>query len=462
MKNAIRSISFVLVLILAISYVYNVLSWKDTTGDYLSSVTQLYSTGDNLMDVVFLGSSHTYNGINPSVMWDEYGISAFDMSTSGQDRFSSYHYLVEVLKTQSPKVVLVDLYGLIFERNELQGNVYRNMLSMKTSRNSVELVNDYIAEEERLDYYLRWPIIHTRYRELGEYDFVQYSVSIFGRGESPSFNEIGWFEDSDEKLTKEVTKLSETNLQWLERMSELSEENKFDIIYFVAPFQVKESEQKILNGAKEYAAQKGISVYDFNLMADEINLDFNRDMSDAYHANASGAEKISLFFGELLSEEYNLTDHREDPDYYLWEEDLEYNRHLQIKNELSKTTDVVEYVELAKTLSDSLLIVSLEGNYEAVIPYLEELGIPVFEGENGGKWYYSDDRWIKIMDNTPGVEKYFEVTKYETISVRYAPTNLFANILLGRDSLITTDNGMNIVVYDKMTQELIGTKNINN
>ena len=67
--NWVKCALFLVVLGLVVSSVYNVLKWKDTNGEYLSSVEQLYATPDGLIDVVFVGSSHCYCGIHPAVLW---------------------------------------------------------------------------------------------------------------------------------------------------------------------------------------------------------------------------------------------------------------------------------------------------------------------------------------------------------------------------------------------------------
>jgi len=124
MKKGIRAVTFGIIAILCICQVYKILSWKDTTGAYLSATQQLYATEDELIDLVFMGSSHCFCGVNPSVLWDTYGISAFDMAISGQDKSSTYHTLKELLKTQSPKVVCIDMWGVVFEEHGVESNVY--------------------------------------------------------------------------------------------------------------------------------------------------------------------------------------------------------------------------------------------------------------------------------------------------------------------------------------------------
>ena len=68
MKKALRCIAFLIVLFLVLNRTYGILSWKDTYGDYITSTQQLYSTKEELIDAVFLGSSHCYCSINPDIL----------------------------------------------------------------------------------------------------------------------------------------------------------------------------------------------------------------------------------------------------------------------------------------------------------------------------------------------------------------------------------------------------------
>ena len=90
-------ILFTLLTALMLLGVYRVIRWKDTTGNYISSYDELYHTPENTIDVAFLGSSHCYAGIYPAVMWEDRGVTSFDMAVSGQDKDSCYHALIELL-----------------------------------------------------------------------------------------------------------------------------------------------------------------------------------------------------------------------------------------------------------------------------------------------------------------------------------------------------------------------------
>ncbi len=65
---------------------------------------------EDSLDILVLGSSHAYVDINPAVLWSEYGIAAYDLCGSNQPMWNTYYYLKEALKTQTPKVVVLEAY----------------------------------------------------------------------------------------------------------------------------------------------------------------------------------------------------------------------------------------------------------------------------------------------------------------------------------------------------------------
>ena len=69
------------------------------------------------------------------------------------------------------------------------------------------------------------------------------------------------------------------------------------------------------NGVAELAREWGVNYINF-LDTDTVDLD--TDMYDSFsHLNYSGANKVSRYLGEYISENYALTDRRGEPDY-LW------------------------------------------------------------------------------------------------------------------------------------------------
>lgn len=467
MKKAISCVLFMTLLFFTIYRVYNVLSWKDTTGDYLSSTQQLYATEEELIDVVFTGSSHCYCAIFPEKLWSGYGIAGFNMSVSGQDKDSSYHMLKEVLKTQSPEVVCVEMYGLLFEKHGVEGNVYRNMLAMKLSQNSIELVQDYIEEDAQMDYILRWPIVHTRYKELTKYDFVQYEPSIYGRGSNVVW-EVGSAGKPTEAIAcEEIGDLGDKNEKWLNELYTLSEEYDFELVFFVAPFSVTEEEQTIINAAREYADQRNIDFFDFNKLGDSVGLNYQTDFGDAFHCNVNGGNKITAYLGEYLSTIHNLTDNRGDERYWQWEDAYTYYGQVEQAYFLPQMQTPEEYVNYLKTMQHITCVVSLEGDYKESTLDLKgamlSMGMKEEDYEAGGTFIYKDGKLEKILDGDSTETVVYELNEYDAFKIQNKQlldeksTNL-EDIMFNMEAVGCVFNGVSFVVYDDFRKELIYKK----
>lgn len=339
LKKCIHLTVFAAVFLIALTVVYRVLSWKDTMGEYLSSVRALYATENDLIDVLFVGSSHCYAGINPDVLWRDYGIAGFDMAISGQDRSAADHYIREALKTQSPRVVAVDLLATLYDEG-LVSNAYRSMLPMKTGLNQLQMV---LAETKdpsaRADYLLKWPVIHGRYRELAAYDFRENPVNTYGRGYCYRFASVPVDYHPEVHESREAVPVSEANRAWVDGLHALSQKEGFALVFLQIPHEMEMSEKEIYNGVIEYIRGQDVPVLEENVLYGGAELNIGWDFMDAGHLNAGGGEKLSDYLGGWLKEEYALPDRRGDERYWQWDESLTYAEHLYLSEELSASED---------------------------------------------------------------------------------------------------------------------------
>ena len=456
MKKGIRLIAFLLVLVGMILGAYRVYAWKDTSGDYLSSTQQLYHTPDHTIDVVFAGSSHCYCTIYPASLWERSGIAAFDAATSGQDKSTTYHLLVELCKTQSPKVVLVDMYGLLINRQAVEGNTYRNMLAMKTSKNSIELIKEFVEPEKQMDFFLKWPIVHTRFWEISKYDYLQYGPSTYGRGAIYQWGvnepEIGEFE------TDKIGELSEKNLNWFDRICALGEKEGFELVFFVAPFFIEEEQQEVINAASQYAREKGIPFFDFNKMARELGIDYSKDFVESFHLNAYGAEKVTEYLRKYLLEHYDLPDRRGDPKYEAWDKDLTWYRHLEFKNILKNGGKIDETLEAASNLDQLCIMVDVQTNEnplsEEAIRYLKILGFSEDEMNEGGTWILQDGERKKVLEENGEVKEYYQdFNAYDSLRVRRSEERTVGDACINYEKLLAASCPVTVIIYDLFLQE---------
>ena len=84
--------------------------------DYgICSMVNFYEQPQNSVDVLLVGTSMFYSGVNTNVLWAEYGIPAYNLFSEEQTFWISYYMIREALKTQQPKVILLDAQSARYE-----------------------------------------------------------------------------------------------------------------------------------------------------------------------------------------------------------------------------------------------------------------------------------------------------------------------------------------------------------
>ncbi len=448
-KRIVQTIIFVLVFVLMFGYVYKVLSWKDTSGDYSSSMKSFYELEEDVVDVIFLGSSHCYCSVNNSILWDEHGISSFSLAISGQDLASTYHCMVESLKTQSPEVVMIEMYGSVFEGYGVEGNMYRNTLSYKPSKNAYDAIKSIVPEGQEMIHMLRWPIIHTRYAELQKQDFQSRSTAY-----------IGYQSDYNAKSVDEIVPykgepletLGENREYWIQKIIDYAEEAQQPICFFVAPYPAPDYEQMRIKRAEQIARENNVPFINMIDMADWLHMDVNTDFLDWMHTNSYGAEKVTRYIGTYLKENYSLDNHYGDDRYRLWDEDFAARQHEKLNHQLKLTGDVTNYLNMIGNLDNYTVIVTTNGEYYRdgidLSPGLGMVGI-------GSEFYNSSHTWIfqnqELIYSSPEQEAfYYMELGYEDMIVTSSQGQ--KNVTIDKKEYCVTDNGINIVVYDNVLE----------
>ena len=134
---------------------------------------------------------------------------------------------------------------------------------------------------------------------------------------------------------------------YLDKMRRLCEDNGIEFVLVKSPslypHWYEEWDQQIVDYAEKY----GLDYFNYEKLADEIGIDYSTDTYDAgLHLNLSGAEKLSKYFGEYLTETYDLTDYREDPEYeQVYEEKIRFYENMKEAQyeELEKYGEIISY-----------------------------------------------------------------------------------------------------------------------
>ena len=280
------------------------------TGEYYGHA------GNN--DVIFIGDCEVYESFVPTVMWEEYGITSYVRGSAQQLAWQSYYILEETFKYDSPKAVVFNVLALKY--GEPQNEAFNRMTldSMKWSASKAKAVSSSMTEDESFVEYV-FPLLrfHSRITELKGEDikYIFGSPSVSSKGYLMQTDIVPMTESSEEGRELFDYTLPQRAMEYLDKMRTLCEEKGSELILIKAPtnswgyWWYDEWDAQIC----DYAAEKGIEYYNFIPLADEIGIDWNTDTYDeGVHLNVYGAEKMSRYFGRILSEKHGIADRRAD------------------------------------------------------------------------------------------------------------------------------------------------------
>ena len=178
-KIITRGLAILLAVAIALGglwYANRVLVMKRVDG--VLTMQNFYAQPDGTVDVLLVGNSHSGINIDTATLWTEYGISAYDLWGGVQPLWNSYHFIVEALKYQTPKLVVLEVTAAIsdYEYSEEQNQI-KNTAGMKLSANKLEAVKVSAPKDRWLNLLLGFPLYHGRFDELTEKDFSQFPWS---------------------------------------------------------------------------------------------------------------------------------------------------------------------------------------------------------------------------------------------------------------------------------------------
>ena len=288
---------------------------KDSAGAILS----LYEEPRDSLDVIFIGSSHILNGAFPLELWHEYGIASNNLGQHGQSIPISYYMAQEAIRTQHPDLIVLDAYMLYYPDliYEGDGNSHKSIDNMAWAAPKLRAIFDLFTWEDRWDYLVPLSFYHTRWKELTAEDFAP--IDTTGKGCEVRLETTAY--DPVEPVDPDYTQpLSETALEYFDRLVELCRTEGVELVLVCAPFLATAEQQGQMNAVGEVAQAYGLTYWNFLTRLEEIGFDPETDLYDYSHLNANGALKFTRALGAELAA-LGVPDRRGEAAYAGWDED---------------------------------------------------------------------------------------------------------------------------------------------
>ena len=335
------------------------------------------SKADHL-DMLFFGTSHVINGINPVQIYSETGITSYNMGAYGSPMQATFWQMMLALEECNPKLVVVDSYMLEYDIRYQDDENANTTLDMQhfaldvypISPMKVRACRDLFQSKDiQREFLFNFITYHDRWKELKENDFLRIVNKMPCNelmGADPKYELHS--DPYEFILNPEYTELpTETvGTEYFRRMILECEKRGINIMAMSLPYNAQEMGQRANGTAKSICEEYGIPYCDMLSLTDLT--DVNIDLSDSGHLNALGMNKVTRYFDKWLiesgiSEEFGLIDHRGDAGYEKWDEaDIRYQddvRHRAIdQNEL--------YAQMMMlSMSDEDYIIKINGSTES-------------------------------------------------------------------------------------------------
>ncbi|MDO5789559.1 MAG: hypothetical protein Q4P79_08845, partial [Fusobacterium sp.] len=353
-----------------------------------------YKIPKNKLDIVFLGSSHSYTTYYPEMIDSSLKINSFNMASNSQQIDQLYFNLKEILKYQKPNIVFVELFSLAGNSRDNEGNwfVYDNLDGQKLNLNKLKTVLAYRKKRDRLN--SLFPLIRShnnwkKIKDIGETirNFKNDKDIEQFRGFERVQSEMGMGVKNqylaELKEDYKAFYISEFNKNYLKKIRKLSEKYNFKIIYVYSPMyrdlinpNYQNKHKHFLNLANLYADD----LLDFNIIGKNIGMN-ERWFENGYiwyqHTSFYGARKITEYVIDYLSKNYTLKS-RESEKY--WQErnrrkNIGYEQKVASNLELMNEIKIKEIVYVPENENKGIL--EIRFNQNEVIKEIEDYRLKI-------------------------------------------------------------------------------------
>lgn len=238
--------------------------------EYIHTLPRLLSLDkqkDNTCDYFFVGNSLAWAGYSPIYYEHDVGYKGFNLATSGQPPIDSYFILKKALTKQKPKVVVLEINGFFNHAFD-----WREMIF------SIFPLFNYHAM-------YRFPIKADDNPLLG---FNGSSIVVPYTKPLKHFNIYSFFH------------IENLNIYYLNKIKDLCDNFHIKLILVSTPSIMQWCKKEHDLGQK-WTKQAQVSFYDFNLMQQELNIDWALDSRDGGdHLNLNGEAKVRKFLAPIL------------------------------------------------------------------------------------------------------------------------------------------------------------------
>ncbi len=386
----------VLTILLKPKFYYQEAGWEPAT----MVAEGFYAEPKDSLDVIFLGSSAVFRGVNPLQIFQEQGITGYVFGSSIQRMWISEYYLKEALKYQHPKIVVLEVFKA-FDDSYNDENRNRKALDyMRFSKDKIQAVRASIPDDGSEEFWSYiFPMIryHSRWNQLEVNDFKYFfnDKHFFTKGHDASFLCQAWTDDFEN--TNPEIPVSTKARESMDRITAICKKNQIRLILMKTPSSGWSKGES--DGIKKYAKENQLDFIEYNDFYTDLEISTQTDFQDWAHLNYYGIEKLTRHLGAYLSKQEEFIDKRQDERYQSWFTDYEKYKEEETAYLLKNEWDVEAYKKKLnhKNFLIGVSAVGLEGVHGTVVADNEKVIYENYEPEQEDYWYKQDGVTMQLI-----------------------------------------------------------------
>lgn len=320
---AVRRSAFIVLLIGSVIWLGYCMKPRDGTNpEFSNTVTfrEFYELKPNTVDVLFLGSSHGEFAFSPMELYSNYGLTGYNLCSGEQSIPLSYYWLLEALRTQQPKVVVLDCFFLFdytgSPMNTPEPSVRRAIDPLRLSGVKLQAIREICELDQSYDplsYFFPVVLYHEAWQD---YDlkrvFAPKERGVMGYCPVFTAKMAGTELKPFERIHTEKVDMHPVMKNYLIRMAQLCKEKGIYLVLTKTPTITHFLERH--NAIRAFAEEYGVDFIDFNeseVYYNGLDYWFETDNSDAEHTNYWGSAKVMDYLGEFFVSTYGLEAHED-------------------------------------------------------------------------------------------------------------------------------------------------------
>lgn len=300
-KKVTAVLSFIVLLAIVTLVLQEILIRKDEYSRY----KEFYKYEEDF-DVLFFGSSRVLDCFQPVELWEEYGITSYNLAQHKECVARSYWEMMNALEYTTPKVIVLDVslfagdYRLDQSASQEQVAFLHNSLDhMPLSKVKINALKAMCTPRLSLEFLFPMAKYHSRWSDLTKEDFCYSDDYMMGSELRQYISES----DGQEWLTEEPAEIFWPETINLDKIVALCRERNIEFLPVCLPLPMG-GDQATINSFAAFFAENNIPF--LNLWKEDEIMNYKTDFADYSHVNDAGAHKITRAVGQYLADNYSF------------------------------------------------------------------------------------------------------------------------------------------------------------